>query len=116
MAPGAVRHELEELIGDVDALLWILDPESGRVGYVSERAAELLGHAPAAWTATPSCWPGLVHADDRVALLGACSQVAADQSDRHVDHRAHAADGTLRRFRTHLHARVPYVGGALQLV
>jgi hypothetical protein len=63
--PGSDLRRLRELVADLDAVVWEFDAGSAAFTFVSEGAAEILGHPPEAFVDEPSFWADHVHPEDR---------------------------------------------------
>ncbi len=67
-AEGEARAEgrlFQDLVEEVDAILWRADAATGRYTFVSRRAEELLGYPAGSWLEGPGSWLARVHPEDR---------------------------------------------------
>ena len=89
-------HEaLAQLVDDVDVILWESGPEGNPFTYVNQAAERLLGYPAERWLELDFWANEVVHPDDRVPTMTACS-LANDRREDHVlEYRAIAADGRI---------------------
>ncbi len=87
------RRALRTLLSDVDAVIYETDA-TGRFTFVSAGAESLLGHPTAAWLETADFRAAHVHADDRVAVLGAIRAAATDGRPHDLEYRMLHRDGS----------------------
>jgi PAS domain S-box-containing protein len=70
-SPGSELRRLRALVGDLDAVVWEADASSGRLTFVSEGAAGLLGYPASAFVEQPTFWADHIHPDDRERAVSA---------------------------------------------
>jgi PAS domain S-box-containing protein len=92
---------LLEWIGDVDAIIWRADAETGRPSFISARAEEILGHPVRRWLADPEFWVQILHPDDREYVLSTRARALREGRDFEAEFRMLAADGRVVWFRGH---------------
>ena len=85
-----VRHE--ELVEDIDAIVWEADVDPCSFTFVSRRATDVLGYPVEAWQ-DPTFWNDHIHPSDRDRVLD--EERAAVQAGRNhtLEYRMVAADG-----------------------
>jgi PAS domain S-box-containing protein len=82
----------------LDAVLWMIDPASGQVVYVSPAYERLWGRPPSALLADPQEWLRGVHAEDRAGVIAARALLL--QEGRYdIEYRVQSADGALHWIR-----------------
>ncbi len=90
----ATEARLQDLVHDLDAIIWEAEAEGPRFLFVSRQAEKILGYPAEAWIRTPSFWAQLVHPEDRGratrAHLGA---LRAGARPYELEFRMIAADG-----------------------
>ncbi|HXV74811.1 MAG TPA: PAS domain-containing protein, partial [Candidatus Polarisedimenticolaceae bacterium] len=85
--------ELEQLLDNVDGIVWTGDPGGLRFRYVSRRAERLLGYPVEQWIEEPQFWLNHMHPDDREWVPSlAYSQSRVGQAHE-FEFRMIAADG-----------------------
>jgi len=83
----------DDLLQDIDAIVWEADPETLQFTYVSRGAERLLGYSLEHWLTKPTFWLDLIHPDDREDALAICRAAIQDCEDREFEYRVMAADG-----------------------
>lgn len=96
--------QLTDLIGTLDAIVWMAEANSLVPTFVSQRATTLLGYPASAWNAGASYWKLLLDPSEQEGLLARWRQVAADGLARSSVHRVRSASGQERWFRTSVRA------------
>lgn len=83
---------IEQLVDEVDAILWTGDPETLRFRYVSRGAERILGY-PRARCLEPGFWTSILHPEDREHCVEFARQQIAQGFDHEMRYRAITADG-----------------------
>lgn len=83
----------DDLLQDIDAIVWEADPETLQFTYVSRGAERLLGYSLEHWLTKPTFWLDLIHPDDREDALAFCRAAVLDCEDHEFEYRMIAADG-----------------------
>ena len=115
-AQGALQESdarFHQVVENIHEALWMFEPETQQVVYVSPRYAEIWGHPPQTLCASPRAWLDSVHPEDRARVdqntaardrgLGYSETyriVRPDGAVRWIRHRTFAArdgSGTVRR-------------------
>jgi PAS domain S-box-containing protein len=91
--PGSELRRVRSLIADLDAIVWEADARSCEWLFVSEGAAEILGHSPREWLAQPSFWADHLHHDDRERAVGEFIKAATQGTRFDMEYRIAAKDG-----------------------
>lgn len=91
----ARMHEqrFQDLVQQMDAIVWEADAETFQFTFVSRRAEDILGYPVERWLAEPDFWVKLIHPDDREQAVAYCKAATEKGSDHAFDYRAVAADG-----------------------
>src|SRR5262249_30089549 len=84
------RHE--ELVEDIDAIVWEADIEPCRFTFVSRRAVDVLGYPVEAWE-EPRFWHDRIHPLDRDRVLDEDGLAIDEGRDHTLEYRMIAADG-----------------------
>ena len=63
--PGSELRRLRALVADLDGVVWEADADTGRLTFVSEASADILGYPPKAFLQAPTFWSDHIHPDDR---------------------------------------------------
>jgi two-component system cell cycle sensor histidine kinase/response regulator CckA len=87
------ERRLSDIVQSVDAIVWELNAETCRFTFVSQRAAEILGHPISRWTSGAEFDVPCLHAQDRPALREAFLKALREGSDQSVEFRALTAQG-----------------------
>jgi PAS domain S-box-containing protein len=91
---GSELRRVRSLIADLDAIVWEADARSFEWLFVSEGAAEILGHSPQDWLASPTFWADHLHADDRERAVGTFITAATHGTSFDMEYRIVARDGS----------------------
>ena len=83
----------EELVHDVEGIVWEADPDTFQFTFVSQRAERLLGYPLARWLAEPHFWEQHIHPEDRAAALARSRAAQAERRPFESEYRMLAADG-----------------------
>jgi PAS domain S-box-containing protein len=96
----------QQLLRDLDGIVWVFDPVNDRWLFVSEASRRLLGHDPETWLADPGFRLDRTHPEDRDRVRQLFERVAAEGGAFDETSRVRAADGTWRWLRDLGHALV----------
>ncbi len=89
----------QDLVEEVDAILWRADAATGHYTFVSRRAEELLGHPASRWTEDPGFWLDRIHPEDRDWAAAHRRKQLREGRDHEAEYRVVAADGHALWFR-----------------
>jgi PAS domain S-box-containing protein len=89
----------QQVLRDLDGIVWVFDPAADRWLFVSEASRRLLGHTSEAWLADPSFRIDRTHPDDRDRVRHLFERIAAEGGAFDDTSRIRAADGTWRWLR-----------------
>lgn len=89
----ATRERLQNLIDDIDAVLWECEPHSLQFTSISTRVEDLLGYAVQRWLTEPRFWGKILHPDDREFAIARRLKKAKIGTDHELEYRVKAADG-----------------------
>ncbi|NJD63210.1 MAG: PAS domain-containing protein [Deltaproteobacteria bacterium] len=88
-------RRLQELMHNLDAIVYEADASTGRFSFVSERAQSLLGYPARRWLSEPGFWEGLIHPEDRVRTVEQRMAAISECRDHKLEYRAVTADGSI---------------------
>jgi PAS domain S-box-containing protein len=94
-SPGAELRRVRSLIADLDAIVWEADAQTMTHLFVSEGAADILGHSPREWVNDPSFWADHVHPEDRSRAVGEFVRAATEGDRFDMEYRFLTADDTV---------------------
>lgn len=94
--PERELARLRELLGSVEAALWLRDLKEERLLYLSPGFEKIWGRPAAEIVANPRLWLESVHPDDRARVLSAAVSAARSGED-HIEYRIVRPDGSVRR-------------------
>ena len=89
----AATRRLEQILGEIDAIVWEADLERRRFHFVSKRAEEKLGYPLERWLDEDYFWRKVVHPDDRELAEAFFRDATARGIDHEYEYRVCAADG-----------------------
>jgi two-component system cell cycle sensor histidine kinase/response regulator CckA len=89
----AATRRLEQILGEIDAIVWEADLERRRFHFVSKRAEEKLGYPIERWLDEDYFWRKVVHPDDRELAEAYFREATARGIDHEYEYRVRAADG-----------------------
>jgi two-component system, cell cycle sensor histidine kinase and response regulator CckA len=81
----------DELVADIDGIVWEADAETLQFTFVSGQAERCLGYPRARWL-EPGFWAAQLHADDRDRVVQCCKDVARAKTKLELEFRMIAAD------------------------
>lgn len=87
------RLQLSGQIDQLDAIVWVAEPQPFRYVSVSKAAERILGYPARRWVEDPNFWEELVHPDDRLEAVKLRNEAAALAVERRAEYRVTAADG-----------------------
>jgi PAS domain S-box-containing protein len=91
--PEAREQLFEDLVQEVDAILWTMDAATGRYTFVSRRAESILGYPVERWLGDPGFWANHIHPDDREWAVAHRRRQLSEGRDLEAEYRLTAADG-----------------------
>ncbi|MEA2765942.1 MAG: two-component system, cell cycle sensor histidine kinase and response regulator CckA, partial [Gemmatimonadaceae bacterium] len=86
------RHQYEQMLAGIDAIIWEADARTFQFTFVSQYAERLLGYASDDWLG-PGFWAAHVHPDDRAGAVEIFRRVSGERSTQNFEYRMVAADG-----------------------
>lgn len=86
------RRQYEQLVANIDGIVWEADARTFQFTFVSEQAERLLGYPLEQWLA-PGFWPAHLHPDDHEWALNFCLHATRDKRNHDFEYRMLAADG-----------------------
>ena len=89
----------QDVIDEVDAILWRADAATGRYTFVSRRAEELLGYPASRWLEDPNFWLDRIHPEDRDWAAAYRRKQLRERVDHEAEYRVVAKDGRTLWFR-----------------
>lgn len=87
-----VRRQLNTVVDNLDAILWVRDPADDRFTFVNQRATTMLGWSSEQWL-EPGFWLANLHPADRRATVETVTRAVALGIDHEVSYRFRAASG-----------------------
>ncbi len=104
-----------ELVEDLAAVLWAVDPRSMRPIFVSPQAEKLLGFPPEFWIGNPSFWTDRVHPGDRDRVTKFYQRAVKHAHERACEFRSVRADGQVIWLRETVRVVADSAGRAIYL-
>jgi PAS domain S-box-containing protein len=89
----------QDILDEVDAILWRADAVNGCYTFVSRRAEELLGYPPNRWLDDPNFWSDRIHPEDREWAIAYRRKQLRERVDHEAEYRVIAVDGRTLWFR-----------------
>jgi PAS domain S-box-containing protein len=89
----------QDIVEEVDAILWRGDAATGRYTFVSRRAEELLGFPAARWIDEPDFWLERIHPEDRDWAASYRRKQLRERAEHEAEYRVVASDGRALWFR-----------------
>jgi PAS domain S-box-containing protein len=87
--------ELEQLVQDLDAIIWEMDVASRTFVFVNQRAEEVLGYPLDRWLSGPGFWPEVIVEDSDLARWLERFEPAAAGGRHVLDYPVRRADGSI---------------------
>ncbi|WP_170229698.1 ATP-binding protein [Polyangium fumosum] len=84
---------IEDIIDNIDGIVWEVDADTFSFTYVSAHAEQILGYTVAQWLAEPTFWVDHIHPDDRHWCVALCKEATARGEPHRFEYRMIAADG-----------------------
>jgi two-component system cell cycle sensor histidine kinase/response regulator CckA len=94
-----------DLLEDLGAVVWELEPGTLRLSFVSRTVEDILGYSPREWTDGESLWEK-VHLDDRARVLGLLRSVDQHPGTHLLEYRMTAANGRIVWLQNVLRVRI----------
>lgn len=91
-AETSARH-FSDLVHRLDAIVYEMNPSTGKFTFVSERARTLLGYPAERWLSEQGFWVNLLHPDDRDRVVEQRSAAIAAGRDSRLEYRTVASNG-----------------------
>jgi len=104
----------EEILRDLDAIVWEADARTFRFTYVSPAARRITGHPLEAWRSL-DFWASHIHPEDRERAVSYCRTAAEEGRDHEFEYRFLAADGRALWLRDIVHVVVDDAKWPVQL-
>lgn len=92
---AARLSRIEEIIDNVDGIVWEVDADTFRFTYVSAQAEHILGYPIARWMEEPTFWVDHIHPEDRHRCLEFCRGSTARGEPHQFEYRMIASDGRI---------------------
>jgi PAS domain S-box-containing protein len=89
----------QNIVDEVDAILWRGDAATGRYTFVSRRAEELLGFPASRWIDEPDFWLERIHPEDREWAASYRRKQLRERVEHEAEYRVVANDGRTFWFR-----------------
>ena len=82
----------EELLGDLDAVVWEYETDADVYSYVSTSCERMLGHPRHRWTQEPEFWISILHPDDADRAIRFYEAIEREPGHHRVEYRVITAD------------------------
>ncbi len=90
------QRQYEELVTNIDGIVWEADARTFRFTFVSQQAERLLGYPPDQWIDDPDFWVKHIHPDDQEWAADYCVRATRDHRNHDFEYRmVTAAGGTV---------------------
>ncbi|MBE9607949.1 EAL domain-containing protein [Chitinilyticum piscinae] len=86
------RSRYEELLHNVDGIVWEADPGTHNTTFVSSQCERMLGYPPHSWM-QPGFWISCVHPADRAMVMHTAMEKVAVEEDYELEYRFQTRDG-----------------------
>lgn len=96
LAVAKAKEEKEmtsNLVGTVEGIFWIADPDTLEFKFVSPQSEKILGYTPQEWINTPDFWKDRIHPDDREFALNHCLTETKKLKDHQFQYRMRTKSG-----------------------
>lgn len=90
-----LRCNLEELLNDVDAIVWECSLSDWRFTYVSPKAVAIAGYPLTDWLTESDFLPNIIHPEDRQLAMDFCRESTLRGTDHEMEYRMITADGRI---------------------
>ncbi|MDI1481338.1 ATP-binding protein [Polyangium sp. y55x31] len=90
---AARLSRIEDIIDNIDGIVWEVDADTFRFSYVSAHAEQILGYPAARWIEDPTFWMDHIHPDDLHWCMALCKDATARGVPHRFEYRMIAADG-----------------------
>jgi PAS domain S-box-containing protein len=91
----ASERRFRNLVQDVDAIVWEMDPQTFQFTFVSQQAERILGYPVERWLSELGFWANRIIPEDRERVLSITRDATAKGDDFEVEYRVRAADGRI---------------------
>ncbi len=89
---AAERDRLRDLLDSVGIVIWEVDPDTGRLTFVSREIESLLGCSAESYVDEPESWEARIHPDDRPVVASLRARQLADRTDLELEYRILSSD------------------------
>jgi two-component system, cell cycle sensor histidine kinase and response regulator CckA len=93
IAAEAAEERFRNLVQDVDAIVWEMDPRTFQFTFVSQQAEQILGYPVERWLTELHFWANHIVPEDRDRVLAISRKATAEGKDFDIEYRTVAADG-----------------------
>jgi PAS domain S-box-containing protein len=93
-SPNITAHQYEQLMADMDSILWEADAQPFQYTYVSEHAERFFGYPVVQW-AQPNFWLDHLHPADRDRAFDAYHRAITEKRNHRLEYRMMTADGRI---------------------
>lgn len=112
--PHPSLGDLQELLRDLDAIVWEADASTFEFSFVSAAAGRITGHRLEDWY-RPGFWADHIHPEDREGAVAFCRKATAEGRDHAFEYRFRTAHGRDLWFRDIVHVVKQPSGEPIQL-
>ena len=84
-APTSPERKLQELVQNLDAIVWEANPQTLRFSFVSKRAEDILGYPVERWS-EPGFFAGRIHPEDRDETIDSYRTAVREGNDHSFEY------------------------------
>jgi PAS domain S-box-containing protein len=106
-AVETTEERYRDIVEQLGAIFWEVEPSTGRFTFVSRGAERILGYSPEDWIRDASLWLSRVHADDRARVRDRWTALLHTGGDDEIEFRAETADGRVIWLHQRVHVPPP---------
>jgi PAS domain S-box-containing protein len=87
-------EKYEQLVANIDGIVWEADARTFQFTFVSQQAERLLGYPLERWS-EPGFWESCLHPDDRARAVAFCLEATRQKRKHELEYRMIGADGRI---------------------
>lgn len=96
------NQELEEILGNIDQIIWYIDTETLSLQYVNQAIGAVFGFTKEEFLTDPTLWQQRIHSDDR-PLVRSFFETLRPGASQEIRFRIHRANGELCWLSSRIH-------------
>lgn len=89
------NEKLENLINNLDGIIWEANPSNYKFTYVSSQCEKLLGYSAEKWLNENDFWQNIIHPDDRKKAIEFCHTETLKNRNHQFEYRVIKANGEI---------------------